>query len=77
MIWLDDARARQALALQHDTAANVALLGGATKHSLPEHEDPADQFEDATSAPVARAADPQERAAQIQAFLLAAGGEAG
>lgn len=71
-VWLDEARARQALELAH--AGYAATLGsaGAKPHEIPDFTDPADEFAGADDAPE-RAADPAERAAQVRAFLAAAG----
>lgn len=78
MIWLDESRARaqlEAARLAHDV---IAMGNGAKSHQLPDWEDPADAFEDPgddTTGPGGRARDPAERAAQIAAFIAAAGGE--
>jgi hypothetical protein len=72
VIWLDEARARMALELAHAGYAATTGAAGAKPHEIPEHTDPADEFAGAGEPP-ARSADPAERAAQVRAFLAAAG----
>ena len=70
-IWLDEARARQALELAHAGYAAAAAAGGAKARDIPDWADPADAL--AEPEPAARAADPAARAEQVRAFLAAAG----
>jgi hypothetical protein len=72
-IWLDEARARQALELAHATWATAALKAGAKKHEVGTWEDPADQLDGAEDTSTGRETDPAARAAQIRAFLTASG----
>lgn len=60
-----------ALELAHAGYAATIGAAGAKPHEIPEHTDPADEFDGADEP--RRAADPAERAAQVRAFLAAAG----
>ena len=72
-VWLDEARARLALELAHAGYAAALGAAGAKPHEIPEFTDPADEWADAADDTPARATDPAERAAQVRAFLAAAG----
>lgn len=76
-IWLDEARAREQLAAARAVHDLIALGNGAREHELPDWEDPADAWAAAGPGEGSRTADPAARAAQVQAFVAAAGGEAG
>ena len=73
VIWLDEARARQALELAHAAYAATLAAAGAKPHEIPDFTDPADEWAGAGDDTPDRAADPAERAAQVRAFLAAAG----
>lgn len=80
VVWLDEARAREQLKAARALYDVMAVQAGAKAHELPDWEDPADIFADqeageATAA--TRARDPAVRAAQIEAFIAATGGERG
>jgi hypothetical protein len=79
VIWLDEARARKQLAATRAVHDMIAVQAGAKEHQLPDWEDPADVFADQQQEGegAVRARDPAERAAQIQAFIAATGGERG
>lgn len=66
-----------ALGLAYAAAAHTALAAGAKRSALPGFTDPADAFDGAGAAPARPAAQPGDRAAQIQAFIAATGGETG
>ena len=72
-VWLDEARARSALSLAHAAYAAAAAAAGARPHQVGEWEDPADVLAGTGPDAPARAKDPAERAAQVAAFLAAAG----
>lgn len=72
-VWLDEARARAALVLAHAGYAAAASGAGAKARDIPGWEDPADALAGAGQDSPGRAADPAERAAQVRAFLAAAG----
>jgi hypothetical protein len=76
VIWLDEARHREQLALAFATWAITAAKAGAKRHEIGEWTDPADLMDDAeddTASASRRERDPAARAAQIRAFLAGAG----
>ena len=79
VIWLDEARAREQLKATRAVHDVIASMAGVKAHKLPDWEDPADVFADQEEQGqgATRARDPAARAAQIEAFIAATGGERG